>query len=343
MTACSSDNDLPETTGHQQQGSSMPITIEVSEAPLTDPNGAGTRGPITFKESLTEFELHYLSLDPKTYTNTTVTRTDADHEWETSANWPSGISQNTPVYFFAYANDDYNDGDYSGFQYDREDNYLPQGQKLGFEIDEYQSLQMDLLVATQVGTIAENLNEHKPVHFYFKHACAALQFSLSKTDSLADYEIQIQKVVLHNVKKWGDYYFMDEYWDVIGPDEADNPFADYTLAEFTPQSYMSVGTEPMLLTKDGAADDYMFVIPQELTGWNYLKQTIGQNDDEEDGPHNSYLEIQCRIIGHGSQDVTVYLPFSDTWRQGYIHRYNIRLGTNLRHANGTKFFTNFRQ
>ena len=46
MTACSSDNDLPETTGQQQQGSGMPITIEVSEAPLTDPNGAGTRGPI---------------------------------------------------------------------------------------------------------------------------------------------------------------------------------------------------------------------------------------------------------------------------------------------------------
>lgn len=345
MTACSSDNDLPETTGHQQLGNGGPITIEVSEAPLTDPNGAGTRAPITFKESLRKFEMHYLSISPKTYKNTTVTQTDADHTWSTGENWPvDAIGLDTPVYFFAYANDDYNDGDYSGFQYSATENYLPQNQMLGFEIDEYQSWQMDLLVATQVCTARENMEEHKPVHFHFKHACAALQFSLSKTEALANYgvdEIQVSKVVLHNVKKWGDYYFTDEYWDVIGPDDVDNksPYADYTLAEFTPNSYIKVGTEPMLLTKDGDKDDYMFVIPQELTGWSDSDSI--EDNDAEGGSHKSYIEIQCLIIGgpHAG-NTTVYLPFSDTWRKGYIHRYNIRMGTNLRKANGDKYFSN---
>lgn len=328
MTACSSDNDLPETTGQQQQGNGVPITIEVSEAPLTDPNGAGTRAPITFKQTLEHFYMHYFYEGMSPYSARASVRISDDRKtWNTEATWISGQAAQTPVYFFAFANVDYDDSDYTPFKYNRFD---VEDQSLDFELDEFSDGQMDLLVSTQISSLQEN--QTKPVHFYFKHACAALQFSLSKTEALENIVIQVKEVKLHNVKKWGVYNFKTESWQV------DDDYADYTLAQYESQSYVKVTTEPMLLTKKtGVEDDYMFVIPQTLTGWSGSGSI--EYNDAVGGSHNSYLEIKCDVFG-SYRDITVYLPFSDTWRKGYIHRYNIWMGTNLRNSRGDKFLIN---
>ena len=324
MTACSSDNDLPETTGQQQQGNGVPITIEVSEAPLTDPNGAGTRAPITDKQTLDHFYMHYFYEGMPSPAPASVKITNDRKTWNT-------VPKETPVYFFAFANVDYVGNDYSPFSYNRSD---VEDQSLEFESDEFSNGQMDLLVSTQKSSQQEN--ETKPVHFYFHHACAALQFSLSKTEALENIVIQVKEVKLHNVKDWGVYNFNTKSWQV------EDHYANYTLAQYEPQSYVEVTTEPMLLTKKaGVEDDYMFMIPQTLTGWSgSIEQNnfVSETNPDEDGPHNSYLEIICDVFGQNNR--TVYLPFSDTWKKGYIHRYNIRMGTNLRDKYGNLIFSN---
>ena len=335
LTACSSDESGADNSDGKQSTSGVPILIDVSEEPLTDTNGAGTRANITFKENLLKFNMPFLTVSPKTYTNAKANRTDANHQWESDNTWPSGVNPNTPCYFFAYANTDYNGLDYSDFGYDRETNYRPDDQYLDFSIDEYTRGQMDLLVATQTCTQNENQIQHKPVHFQFSHACAALQFSICKTASLAGYQINVTKVVLHNILKHGTYYFNSRQW-TMGTSQQGDTYADYTLAEYDLNSSLIVPNEneenPKLLAT--SANDYMFVIPQKVTPWsegNILNQ------------HGAYLEIECTIQEiNGSQQVApfgrVYLPFGDTWEMGYIHRYNIRMGTKLLNSNGESVF-----
>ena len=72
------------------------------------------------------------------------------------------------------------------------------------------------------------------------------------------------------------------------------------------------------------ANDYMFVIPQTVAAWDYAS-------------NGAYIEIQCSITkGEKTYDDSgrVYLPFTDTWEKGCIHRYNIRMGTSLRNISG---------
>lgn len=325
LTACSSDEGGADNTGIKQTATGATIDIEVSEAPLNDPAGVATRAAITYKNTLTQFYIRYLTTEPKTYTEANASRTDAEHKWQTDAQWPSGVEPDTPCFFYAYANVDYDGQDYSDFTYDKDDNYSPSGQSLDFSIDELTNGQMDLLVATQ--TMSQNENLTKPVHFQFKHACAALQFSICKTEALSDFEVKVEKVVLHNIMKHGNYNFSEDRWSQSNV--SGDTYANYTLASYaTP---VTVTTENRLLA--AGQDDYMFVIPQTVNKWN-TSNSISSNNQSE-----SYLQIDCSIM-KGNKDYadkgSVYLPFADTWEMSMIHRYVIRMGTNLRGSDGSK-------
>ncbi len=338
MTACSSDDDVSENQGHQQQSSGIPVSIEVSEEPLTDASAAGTRAAITFKETLTNFKFHILAYG---HSNIDVTanasRTnaqDAGNRWETNAMWPFGVDIETPCYFYAFANVDYDGEDFSEFSPGT--TFTPPTGELDFSIDEYSEAQMDLLVAKQICTQKENQVNNKPVHFQFHHACAALQFSICKTDFLSDYSVRLSKVKLHNIKKHGTYFFDSDYWELDNSTSLEeDTYADYTLASFDSSVEVSVeSTSTMLLAKN--ANDYMFVIPQTVNAWDYKNKPITSNDHLSYYP-GAYLEIKCSIVKNGkdyADSGTVYLPFADTWEMSYIHRYKIRMGTNLRDSYG---------
>ena len=82
----------------------------------------------------------------------------------------------------------------------------------------------------------------------------------------------------------------------------------------------------------------MFVIPQTLEPWNTNTSVAAGN--------GGYIEIECKISNSGTYYVgsesgygKVYIPFGDTFKMGYIHRYNIIMGTTaLFDANGNKLF-----
>lgn len=326
LTACSSDDDGSKSnTSLQSPGGGAPISISVSSSPLTDSSSAGTRAAITYKETLEKFYMHYLTESPKTYSVATSV-TDKDRKWQTKAQWPS-IDADIPCYFFAYANVDYAGPDYYEFNYNEDS---PSGQSLDFSIEEFTNGQMDLLVSTQVMSQRQNDADH-PVHFLFKHACSALQFTICKTAALQDFDIKLSEVKLCNIKKDGTYHFSDSTWT---NKDGEGHYADYTLASYSGTSIVTVPGEdsPTLLAKN--ANDYMFVIPQTVVPWNNSVDIASNNSS---GTPQSYLSIKCSIV-KGSKDYSVggyvYLPFGDTWKRGYIHRYNIKMGTKLRNANG---------
>ena len=353
LAACSSDDEGSSSNSSQQpQGNGVPIMIEVSEEPLCGSEGTGTRAAITYKETLSKFYFRYITETPKSFNEAEASRTDANHSWESNSMWPSNVDPSNSCYFFAYANVDYDGNDYSKFNYDSEDNYKIADQSLDFNIDELSNGQMDLLVSTQVCSQKENQVDKKPVHFLFKHACAALQFSISKTAALGNFQIRVNEVKLFNITQNGTYKFSDGSWKTFLIREnnvvkIEDSYADYTL--YSSDDGFLVKNEtasdaPTLLAKD--ANDYMFVIPQTVTAWtpnpDTHKPTISENDKLE--APGSYIRIKCEIL-KGNKDYSdsgyVYLPFSDTWEKGVIHRYTVRMGTNLRKSNGEKInFTN---
>ena len=76
-------------------------------------------------------------------------------------------------------------------------------------------------------------------------------------------------------------------------------------------------------------DDYMLIIPQTIKGWS------GGSVANTDG---AYIEIRCSIIKGNknyAEGGAVYVPFSAVLEKGFIHRFNIRMGTSLRNADGS--------
>lgn len=330
MMACTSNEDIKEAVD-EPADMGKPIRIEVSEIPLTDPE-AGTsstsRAPIYTKETLSAFYYNgYWSRNGK-LNPSYVTRTDNNSKWETTGSWPSGVSDDTDIHFYAFANVDNSP---SPFYYgDYSNGYSP---FLYFMVDQYSEDQKDLLVATQTAKPKD-----ETVYFYFTHPCAALQFAICKTKALTYFEIMVEKIVLHNIYSSGYYYFDTKEWVV---DTDDFP-SDFTIFEYNNNSHgrLTINTEvsstdrsnSIFLGKDEA--DYMFFIPQTVLPWESGKFS------ESDG---AYIEIVCSIKKNGleyADNGSVYIPFAATLNKGYIHRFNIRMGTSLMNADGN--IINFR-
>ena len=331
LMACSSNDAIDEIID-EPTGKEVPILIEVSETPLTDPEAGSTsktsarRAPISTKGTLSAFYMNgYWSqqgkLDPSY-----VTRTDNNSQWEANNSWPSGISDDTDIHFYAFANVDYpSDPEMSPFYYKMEGSsgYNP---FLYFMVDENAEEQKDLLVAKQTAK-----PQDKKVHFYFTHPCAALQFAICKTKALTNFDIQVEKIVLHNIYSCGYYYFDSGEW-VLDTDS----LSDFSLLAYNNNSIsnLSVKTEVSSTDRTNSTflgkneNDYLFFIPQDVSAWNEGKVS---------DTYDAYIEIKCSIKKNGkdfSDNGSVYLPFAATLEKGYIHRFNIRMGTSLRDSQG---------
>ena len=332
LMACSSHDDIDETIDKPNPETiGKPLLVEVSETPLADPEAASAntgmtaifRAPVVNKTTLSQFYLNgYWSQSGK-LNPSYVSRTDNNSTWVANNTWPSGISDDTNIHFYAYANVDYNPsaspfyyGDYSG-------GYNPY---LYFIVDENAERQKDLLVAKKTAKPKDNT-----VHFHFTHPCAALQFAICKTKALTNFSIQVESVILHNIYSSGFYYFDTDSWEV---DTEEQP-SYFTLLEYPSNSQgMRVNTEVSSTDRTNSTflgngdDDYMFFIPQTITGWS------GGSVANTDG---AYIEIRCSITKGSknyAEDGAVYIPFSAVLEKGFIHRFNIRMGTSLRNAEG---------
>ena len=343
LTACSSDDgETGDNSGTPMQ-ESKPFVFNVSQEPLTDPDHPGTRTAIQTEETFQTFYMNYFVEGTTAMNFATVTRYAGTNTWRADNQWPSNNSGNKPVLFYAYANVDYtpSEEDKDGLlDFDSPDNpYL-----YDIEIDEATEHQKDMLVAQTTQTEPSETTD-KVVSLTFSHACAALQFSICKTNSLSAYEIKVNRIILHNIKKKGDYYYNDNSWKNISENAADK--TKFTLFAYDNGTKQTVSipvendahSNSLLLASN--ADDYMFVIPQTVVG-------------RDENLNGAYIEIVCSIIGGGANDNdcadkeggsdqtmgSVYLPFADTWEKGYIHRYNIRMGTSLRKHDGNFVFPN---
>lgn len=336
LTACSSDDgETGDNSGTPMQ-ESKPFVFNVSQEPLTDPDHPGTRTAIQTEETFQTFYMNYYvdgTLGNEYFLNFTTVNKDGAHTWKADKMWPSGNTQNKPVHFFAYANVDYNaaDDQYGeGLLMIKDDTEPVQHYLKDIEIDEAAAHQKDMLVAKATQTEPEETTT-KAVSLKFSHACSALQFYVCKTAALSDFNVTVKRVILHNIIKKANYNFDTDGWFDFS--ESANDKTHFTLKAYNNGADASetgvlvpleneAHSNSLLLAPN--ANDYMFVIPQTVTPWDYAS-------------NGAYIEIQCSITkGEKTYDDSgrVYLPFTDTWEKGCIHRYNIRMGTSLRNISG---------
>lgn len=236
LAACSSDDqDEPKQEPRL-------ITVEVTENPLLDANGAPKQLPTrteaaTTSESLSAFSMNYEG-DKFSFKKT--------GSWNT-IDWPVSVGNDTKIDFYAY-----NAGNFlwnSGNPY------------LSFTMDATASNQTDLLVATHK---AISFNDAKgKVSLDFDHACAAVKFNIFKTAGVGDKSVIVKSVVLAGVKNKGDYYYDKEgtKWQFL-PGSASNTYDGYSSASYL----LTDGDITLSTDKQALPCDYLFLIPQSKEG-----------------------------------------------------------------------------
>ena len=329
LVACSSNDDIEEV----EKAPKRPIRVEVSEIPMIDSLAGNTgvkRAPITTVSSLDEFYMNYY------YEGDFSTSYLWTHEiqkpggvwvWAPqigTAAWPQEAGNN-PVTFYAYAGADWGQGGEDGPCY-LEDGLV----KLDFSMDENPEKTKDLLVSKDV----KSYSQDGTIHFTFRHACAAIQFTICKTAKLENFEVKVKEIKIHHLVNNAQYIFDDENpWDLS------DDYSDYTIKAYTPEQSSGsivVGPEPAVLVGDGT-NDYVFAIPQTITPWSGT------------GPlGNTYAEIKCSIKKGDNQYAqnpdsngfgSVYIPFTvPQLKQGFVHHVKIIMGTALKKNDGTSIF-----
>lgn len=288
--ACSNDDE--QVT---QQPKSYPLTIEVTENPLIpdgEEGGTATRAAITTNSTLTGFKLDYWYSGTSNDGSTPITADkDGEGKWVnhagTSFGWP--IIEET-VYWYAYTDGTLNLN--SGTPY------------INFTVDENAATQKDLLVATASGTYSGTGGK---LSFSFDHACSALRFYVKKATNLGSNALTVTNIRLCNAKRNGRYYFGSGDWQSVQTD------ASYTLYSGAAKTINSGSYELLNGSEDNS---YLFMIPQNLTGWNSSTNTNG-----------TYIEVvwTCTSVGSGSG--TAKIPLAINMVKGHQYDVKINLGS----------------
>lgn len=310
IVACSSDSDNDE----EYTEKTYPIIVSATERPIANPSAPKNsmrRAPITTTSSLEEFTLFFWGKDIG-FGKTVGTFSKTDTHWVGDQNWPSQYTGNydSRVLTFYASN--------AGTSISQEAHEAC----VDVHVDEESNKQVDLLAA-------KNAVSYRScggvVPLEFDHISAAVQVNLCKTASLRDYTVVVSEVKLHNIMCQGEYYFdRDDKWELYGIP------TDYTITAYQ-QGGLDVGTTLQPLAD---SDDYLFLLPQTLTGWD---KTAPLKD--------SYIEIKCKIynsddykFGSSENYDSVYLPLDATLKMGMINSLNISMGTALRDRDGNKIF-----
>ena len=302
ITACSSDdNGITEPLTPNPEPTLLPLTIEVAENPMVNPDvpaeARATRAAIVTTAALSEFSInyeygteHYYNGDPLTATKS------AEGKWTSDAVWPIG---NQTINWYASS-----DGT---FLLTDDDNKYPY---TSFTVEENTASQKDLLVAK---TSAKYTDADGNVTFTFDHACTALRFLVKKATNLADYTLSITSVRLCNVINQGQYFYDTASW-TLGSSRS-----SYTLYDGSAKTLDTVDYQPL----DASDAPYLFMIPQTLTAWDHETGIASATAQ-------TYIQISCTITKDAS-DVfsgTAYIPFGATLAAGMQHDVKINIGKN---------------
>lgn len=300
FTACSSgdeDDEPTKTTPTKpEEAARVPLTVEVSENPLTSIAGSredATRTDITTLPTLTAFSMNfYSSSDLRGKYDVRKngagwSTTNYDEQTGISggiAYWPNDATEGIyPFCFYAYT-----DGSFVGGS----------NPYISVEVEEAAFNQKDVLVA-------QSAIYYRPrqsaVALTFDHICAAVGFTIRMSEALkaklGNDQLSVSKVRLQAIANTGKYYY-DDGWKNVS-----NETTYYTI---TYENAMVVTTE-MQEMKDNKHDTfYLFLIPQKT-------------DDAE-------LEVTYRI-GEGEKKTTTITGISVDWQQGYRYYIDINLGT----------------
>ena len=296
FAACSSDND--EQVQQPQPEKSYPLTIEVTENPMTgDGENSSNRAAIINNSSLSGFNMYYVyGSDPITSGARTATK-DEDGKWTGSADWPDGTAM---IDWYAYT-----DGT---FQLNGGNPYI------NFTVVEDVSNQKDLLVATTTASFTDNGGK---LTFNFDHACAALRFWFKKSTNMSGYKLDIKEVVLCNVAKQAKYYYASGW---------DDPYSDRSVYSlYSSSSNYTLGSESYIAA-DGGTPSYLFLIPQTLTAWDTSTAIASATTQ-------TYLKIKCTVTKTSTStvihnDTYAYIPFAATLEAGKQYDVKINIGKN---------------
>ena len=269
------------------------ISVEVALADddATRVRRVGAKAPIITTSTFDEFYLRGVynnvlaeykatkNLDTKIWTLTPNT-------------WPDDYSGE--ISFYAYNNDKGDDI----FVEDGANSYIH------YAIAENASTQLDLLVAKATVTAGSG---NIKVPLTFDHACAAIAFNLSMTETLASNlgvgkTLTVNSIVLRNIKNDGKYYFNTGAWD----QESMKGSAYYTLTS----GDIVVSTTPQALLSNDVSSNYIFMIPQSCAA---------------NGTDGVYLDVNYTVTGKEQQNAKI--PASVNWLKGNKYTINISLGT----------------
>ena len=313
FAACSSDND--EQVQQPQPEKSYPLTIEVTENPMTgDGENSSNRAAITTTSGLAEFCMDYV-YNTSTHGNQ-VASIDPAGTWSADS-WPSDAAySDCNVDWYAHTSYTKSGSDFTSAFYLTGD-HRPY---IAFSVVEDVAQQKDLLVATTSGTWS---GTNGNLSFTFDHACSALRFWVKKATNLNDYTLSISRIVLKNVVKVGNYFFKTSSWELGATS------TEYTLYSGSATTLGHADYIPM----DGGTPSYLFFIPQTLAPWNPAG-ALG----------NTYLEITCtiykgsdKVFPAGEGNGTAYMPFGTSFLAGQKYDIMINIGKNSLYSGpGTK-------
>ena len=295
LTACSSDDEverglLPEDSSNLKQRPPFSddsqaqrlIIVEVEETPMTDISAPKeekmeTRATATTTSTLAAFSMNYQQGNKYNFTKTGT-------GWS-SFDWPGSVENNERIDFYAYTHGTFNYNDGNPY--------------LNFTVDELAPNQYDLLVAEhkQISYNEVKDSEGKAhVSLSFNHACAAIQFKIGQSQTLANKSVTFKSITLVDVNNSGKYYYnQTPAWQ----EQSGNAY--YTLEDAS-----SISIPVSTKTHDNARllkCGCLFMIPQAHS--NAIIR-IGYNT-------NKTADISLGPIN---------------WEAGKLYTISIRLGTN---------------
>lgn len=296
LTACSSDDEverglLPEESSNLKQRPPFSddsqaqrlIIVEVEENPLTDISAPKeekmeTRATATTTSTLTAFSMNYQQGNKYDFSKKGTM-------WTTDFSWPVSVENYEKIDFYAYT--------HGTFYYNEGNPYL------NFTVDELAPNQYDLLVAEhkQISYNEVKDSEGKAhVSLSFNHACAAIQFKIGQSQTLAYKSVTFKSITLVDVNNSGKYYYnQTPAWQ----EQSGNAY--YTLEDAS-----SISIPVSTKTHDNARllnCGCLFMIPQAHS--NAIIR-IGYNT-------NKTADISLGPIN---------------WEAGKLYTISIRLGTN---------------
>lgn len=277
------------------------ITFEVTEKPLISGAGASKAGmrkaPEITTSTLSKFFINMTFNDGDWWaTERSDTYLTEDGHYENNGTWPADADE---VNIYAYHLNYKENTCFFDMEEDTGEGFLRVTTK------ESSNDQCDVVVAKATDTWT---NCKGKVRLEFQHICSALQFSVKKTASLADYTVEVNQIKLCNISNFGRYSIDNNQWT----------FDSETYSNYTLQAYKNGAAGDITVTAEeqtlGNGDkDYLFLIPQNITGMEK-----GTAISTADAGKQAYLEIQCKIhdkdgnykVGYGQDYGKVYLPFS---------------------------------